>query len=635
MLSPAEQLQQMGITLERMLEEAPEEPERCVFKKVERGPEFMRILSAARRPVPDLSSPEVAELAQFLTSRLATSSSPYPGPLNGAQAVCLRELWQSKGLFGALKVGAGKGLTAFLCPTILPTPRPLYVSLKSMLHPMQVEWMKYRQHWHGLPASRYRMISFEALSSPSAGEDLGPDGRVTRQSLLERLAPTMLIFDEMQRLASTGTTGCKRVDAYLEAHPETIVIGLSGTPFKTSIKDSAHILEWCLGRNAPLPNDYLEREMWASYLDAKKGMGPRASAGDLYEFLTPEEQIAARHALTYDVDAERAVVRKAISRRMYETPGFVGTQDPPLDVGLVVEAAYPTEDPSQECPKIAAAYETMRDKMELPDGTELMDQMQVTRHLSTIALGFWQKWEPQPPPEWVMARSAWGKWCRQAIKHNRRGIDSEARMKAAVRKGLYDDEGALAKWEEAEKAERKRTGLREPPSVSVWVSDEAIEYAAQWVKQYQGVVWVFHIGLGERIAARCGIPYYGQKSVDKRGVHITKHPGGPAVASIVSSGTGKNLQGFWAHNLWFTMPGEQSLGRTHRQGQKAAVVHNWIYLGCEVHLRSYYAANTLKSRFAEEMLTSPQRLRYADTDMPTMYELSLRGGERWQRASDD
>lgn len=630
LLSPQEQLQAMGITLAQAEEQAP--PEKVVpkFKEVEEGPEMLRILSLPSRPIPSQDDPANIALAAELTRRLSYDGGAYPGPMRPIQAISLRECWENRGGYLMLRVGAGKTLIGALLPTIIRTERPIYVTAAKMVKPIAKEFAKIRRHWRMVQAHEYGIFSFEKFSSKKQGEIIDNDGKVVMKGLVERLRPTMIVIDEGHMTANSSAAVTSRLRDYVEKYPDTVVVIMTGTPFKTSIKDLIHQLEWALSPSKiPLPGDFEEREMWASYLDAKKGFKGRVGVGALTKLLNDEEM--REFMRSFPGDDQRSVVRRAIGRRILETPGIIGTQDPPLSTKLTIEARIPR----RMDPQLEAAIEELREKWALPDGTEFADPREFARHISTLGLGFWQKWDPDPGIEYRLARNDWAKWCRRMIKLNRRGIETEGRMKDAVKAGLYDDEGKLEAWEQAVVDFRAAHKMLEPPSVSVWVSDEAIWDAGEWAQQYGGLIWVHHIGLGERLSEKLGIPYYGAKGLSARGVDIENHPGGPAVASKLANGTGKNLQFLWSDNLWLTQPDEQSLGRTHRAGQKAAVVRNWIYLGCAEHLNAYFAAKCTKSRFHEEMTLSPQKLGYADTDMPTLADLRQRGGARWQIATKD
>lgn len=269
-----------------------------------------------------------------------------------------------------------------------------------------------------------------------------------------------------------------------------------------------------------------------------------------------------------------------------------------------------------------------------------------------------------PDADWRLHRNAWSKWCRRAIRFNRKGIDSEARMKDAVRRGILNDRwnkaevmmlcpdpadpeqwaaweplvgtSRLENWEAMDAQERARTGLLEPPSVAAFVSEQIVDEVARWLALVgNGLVWVNSIPLGELLEARLKIPYYRAGGVTKQGRHIKQHPGGSAVASIKANGTGRNLQKLWSNNLWLCQPNEQALGRTHRAGQTANSVRNWVYLGCPEHLKSFYAARSTKAAFAEQMQGTPQKLRYAKTTMPTLVDLVERGGSRWTEIDID
>ena len=597
------------------------------FTEVQRGPEMMRILRAPRRPVPDPGSAESIELAAFLTKTLSKSSTLYPGPLLPVQALALQEAWSQRGLFAPMRAGSGKTLLSYLLPVVMQAKRPLYVCPAAMKPDVAHEFFQYFRCWRGPSMAQYPIKSYELLSSVSSAEDRDASGAIVKHALLERLKPDLIVFDEGHKLADSGSAGTKRVRAYLKANPSTMVCWMTGTPFKSSIKDAAHVLKWVLGDASPLPDDFLERESWASYLDASTGMGPRAGAGALLDLLTPEE--TREFDLAEDDQALR-IVRRSVARRLLETPGVLGTQDAPLSIELNVRARYP-ESPDRV---VEAAYAEIRETWCLPDGTELSDGLEVARHLNTLGLGLWNRWEPAPPDAWRESRNEWARYCRRALKHNRMNLDSEARVADAVRKGLLSDDGLLDAWEAQRDLERKRTGLREPPSVPVWISDEAIRSANAWLNEGIGVIWVDLIGLGLRLAEDLEIPYYGAKGLDAKGRHIKRHPGGPAIASLAANGTGRNLQHFWHRNLWLCVPGEQSVARTHRAGQLSDSVDNDVYLGCAEHLKRFERASEVKAEFAQDMLLSPQRLVYANTDMPTARELAMRGGARWFRRID-
>jgi hypothetical protein len=265
--------------------------------------------------------------------------------------------------------------------------------------------------------------------------------------------------------------------------------------------------------------------------------------------------------------------------------------------------------------------------------------MDGARHEATLGLSMWQRYEPPVPKEWREARNAWNKACRKKLAKNNRRIHSEAKLKAAVNKGLFPDLTSLLKsWENARAAEQERTGLREPATVCVFESTETVDAVREWVRQYGGLVWVEHVGLGERLAQELGIPYYGAGGGwdERNRRNIREHPGGPAIASVSANGTGKNLQGFWSSNLWLTAPGEQSMARTHRLGQKAPIVRNFVYLGCARHLDSFERAKDIKARFQADLLLMPLKLIYAQCTLPTPAELDadMGGGTRWGAKTD-
>jgi hypothetical protein len=584
--------------------------------EVECGPEFLRISNLDRRPIPDAASDESIELAEFLTRRLARVRDPYPGSLRPLQAVALKEAWTCKGLVGMLATGAGKSLSSYLLPTVLQSKRPLYVCPGSIKGDMAKEFRKYAQSWHG--PSMMPILSYEALSQPAGGRLVDDSGKVLRGTMLERINPDLVIFDEAHRAKALSSTTTKRIKAFRKAHPECIFVALTGTPYTASIKDIAHLMDWCLGDQSPLPRDFEEREQWASFLDAKSKDVIRVRAGALLAFNHGEG------------DTLQSSVRLGLATHIFETAGVIGTAEPPCAIPLRIEAVFPTD----ECPNVEAAIEELNNTWRLPDGTDLADPMQLAAQRKNLGLNFWTKLVPPPPDAWRTARSAWARWCRdvtQSPHASRKGWDSEATVAAAVRRGVVDDGGLLEAWEAQMWAERERTGLREPPSECQWISDEIFSVVGDWIDAHGELIWVNSIGLGQRIAREFNIPYYQNKGFDARGRHIRQHPAHtPVVVSIKANGTGTNLQHQWSKNLWLTPPSEQPLARTHRPGQDASVVDNYVYIGCYDHYKAFCSARNTKAKFAEEMQrNAEQKIRAAEIVFPTNAEITSRGGARW------
>lgn len=610
------------------LEDLPEQQERTLrFPAVSDGAELFRILALPRRSAPGPHDSKTVELAAFLTSRLAKVTNPYPGALRPLQAAALQEAWECRGLGGFLKVGGGKMLTAFLLPTVLGAKQPLYVAPGNLRAETLANFARYRKDWHG---GELEFLSCEELSNPSGGEELDDDGNVVRHTALQRRRPDLLIFDEADALGKVATS---RVRSYLRRNPHCLVVVLTGTAFKVSIYPAARMLEWALGDKSPLPRPSVgweELQSWCDYLDVRQSSGVSTGVGALMRFLTEAE--ANDFYATSDLKERKQMVRRAVARHIYETAGVLSSQgDSKLvaadgrEVGLEVLSLLP----ASECSATDEFFEAVR-VGQLPDGTVLADPLAKSRHAYTAGFNYFTKFNPEPPQAWRDARNDWSSWCAAAIQRNRRGIDSEARMVRAVRKGLLNDEGRLAEWESAQRRYKAETGLDEPPSEAVWLSTQAIDSAEAWVRQHGGLVWVIGVELGHRIAERCGIPFYRERGRDAKKRHIKDHTGGPAVCSFASNRRGRNLQGIWAKQLFMCTPEEQSLARVHREGQQNDVTA-WVYVGCLEHLRAFERAKDDKAAFASAWTLSTQKLDLADGHMPSIEELADRDSPRWRK----
>jgi hypothetical protein len=483
--------------------------------------------------------------------------------------------------------------------------RPLLVIPASLKEDTKVKFRALSRHWQGPHPDAYRVLSYELLGRKQSG--VGTDGT---PGVLELYAPDLIVLDEAHYASNSSAACTKRLGRFIRANPQIPVVAMSGTMTSKSLKEYAHLAHWCLKDLCPCPVRHTDLQNWAAALDdrVQERLDPGAlrmllSAGDL-EIDDPLEQ-----------------VRVAYRRRVIQTPGVVATQDGAISTAL---SLLPL-DPGEGDPKVEATFETLRTLWETPDGHPLADGIQLWRHARELALGFFYRWDPRPPEEWLNRRKEWASWCRLAIKHNRRGFDSESQIKDAVKAGVYDDGGLLARWEEI-------APTFEPNSVPVWHSDEALNHAHAWLLEYQGIVWVEHTAFGNELSRRTGIPYYAQGGYCGN-THITE-ASGPIIASIASSGTGRNLQA-WKDNLIMSLPQsakrcEQLLARTHRPGQMAPEVRTWVWIGGWEHLAGAYIARE-GAKYQRASLGSDQRLLYCYWGLPEVGEIERRKGYRWDR----
>jgi hypothetical protein len=626
-LSPLQQLAiaNTGLTIEQLQAEMPlsEETGSRRIVEVPNGTELRRIQALPTRQ-PPASNPEAAQLADFLTTKLAKTAKPYPGKLNVIQSVFLQEAWMRKGAVGPIRAGGGKTLLAYLLPTILGAKRPVYMTPPSLEQGVRREFRKFAKDWHGPHPDAYTFLSYKVMGRSGAGPQLDGEGRVLRAPLLDRLDPDLIVADEAHFLKNKTASVTRKVKRFLETHPTCIFVPMSGTFMRRSVKDFAHIFEWALKEGSPVPRAYAELEAWADHLDEKAAMGPRAERGALSVFFTKQED--DRFNTLSDEEEKRNVSREVVGRRIVETPGVVSTQDGPLGIPLYIDAVFPTH----EDPKISEFFAGVRAQWMLPDGQIIVDGKDLARHAKCMGLGYWLRWIEKPPESWLMARSTWGAFARRVIQYNRRGIDSEKAVIDNIQTGLIQDHGLYAGWIQERDDLRKKTGHLQPPTEEVVFSTECVDYAVKWAEENKGIVWVLNLKFGARLAAAIGTSFYAEKGLDEKGRFVEDHPeNSPIVLSWGSNREGKNLQKKWNRGLWLgATPEEQSLARSHRPGSEFEDVRNTLYLGAHEHCAAYWTQVAI-ARGVERTQKQAQRLCYAESSVPELDEIEKRHCPRY------
>lgn len=493
--------------------------------------------------------------------------------LRPVQAQALAELHCMRGLFAPIRVGGGKTLITYLAPHMVSAERPLLLVPARLREKTLREFEELEKHWRR-PDHPTTVLSYETFS------------REGQAGILDELLPDLIMADESHHLKNVRAACTRRVGRYMRLHPDTPFVALSGTMTKRSLMDFAHIIDWCL-EDPPIPIEVFDLEQWSRALDEESNWyGSRIHPGALEVFYEGEGS-----------PEERA--RRGYRRRLVETPGVVATDESPIDASLVIDEWKPRLGLSIEQKQ---AFKKLADEWELPDGTELLDAIEVWRHALELSQGFYYRWAEEPPKEWMRARKAWAQYCRASLRHTN-VLDTEAQLKKA-REGLP----VLEEWEAIRPTYTPKT---EP----VWLTSHVVEDAVEWVRQNKGLCWVGHRAVGEAMK-RLGVRYFGARGMDD-GVPIEEWKGGGAL-SIAANAEGRNLQ-HYSESLILSPPTtgdrwEQLLGRTHREGQVADTVYASVYLGCK-QARSGFERALSDAKYQRGILGSPQKLLIADVSL--------------------
>lgn len=573
--------------------------------EVTRTAELRRIVEMPRRA---WSEEDARDMATRLTELLRTPSGAMA--LRPVQAIALVEIGVRGGLFGIMRVGAGKTLTSLLAPVVAEAERPVLLIPSKLVGKTKRDYLALREHWD-IPEPT--IITYEKL------------GRAQSADALEKLAPDLIVADEAHKLKNLKAAVTRRVRRWMRENPSTKFVAMSGTVAKRSLYDYAHMLRWALKTDVPLPDDYTDLTTWADALDERKNMLRRADPGSLIDLCDDEERAewgkdaqamgqkkAMLFAATPNTTA-RVAARKAYRRRLIETEGVIATQESDIDATLTLAAVAPPASAA-----VDSAFDHLRKTWETPDGEPISDAPSMYRHAREIALGFYYRWNPRPPRDWLDARRTWCAFVRQTLARSRT-LDSELQVKRE-----YPDVRELTDWLDVKNKFTPRTEL-------VWIDNSVMDFAADWLASNTGILWVEHVQFAHALARFTGSRYYGQGNASD----AEQHPRGESmILSIEAGREGLNLQP-WSTNFVLSPPPdgerwEQMLGRTHRDGQEADEVTVDVAAFCIDHVDSFWQARA-GARYVADSLGSPQKLLVADYDFPTVDDLAGRKGGRWNK----
>jgi len=492
--------------------------------------------------------------------------------LRPIQLRALGNMMDAGGLVGAIGVGLGKTLIAFLAGSVLGCRQVVVFMPAGCVAQAQRMYADYRRDWDLPPI---HILSYARLSQPSG------------TNLLAQLRPDLIVADEAHLLKRLESARTKRIVRHFREHPTTRFVALSGTMTSRSILDYSHLAELALRERSPLPRDRYTVQAWARVLDA--GETP---AGTDWQHLAP---------IYRGRDQQEA--RAAFRDRFTATPGVVCSAREELGVSLRLAHLEGIPFPT------LALCNQIRDTGRTPDGVAFATDLAEWACLRQLALGFFYgyKWPGEVDQAWLDARNYWSSACRQWLSTDARANrDSPLLVSQAIDRGEDLPASLVGAWTDWKLA-KQRPG---PTTVDRWPDPEA--HALRALLRYADgntLIWYE----SDAVARWLVLNHY---RVIRAGEPPPEAPDGrPVALSIRSHGQGLNLQA-WAHNLVLEPPSsgktwEQLIGRTHRMGQTADSVVVLIATHVPVFRRGLRKARR-EAEYVNQTQGQPQRLLYAD-----------------------
>lgn len=518
-------------------------------------------------------------------------------------------------------------LIALFMADAMGARRPLLLIPPSMRVPFEnARTRDYAPHFR-LPTN-LRVMAYSQLSQASSTD------------LLEKLAPDVIVGDEAHNLRDPDAARTKRITRYLRAHPEVRCAWMSGTMTGKKIDDYAHLIEWALGQNSPVPRRkfYPILRAFNNILNAKptKGSGDSRYVADaspaewsMFSPLFPDWRdfdedapVDAHGDPTGETSPRVTRARELYQERLLHSPGVVGTDA--LSVGASLYFVRRELRTPQVVLDMIAKLEASWDR---PDGERLVLALDVWRCARQLSQGFYYRWRwPHPdnkPDEadkdWLRTRSEWHKQVRLVCQQNLPHLDSPLLVTQAARRALAEAEDvapavadnsellrALRDW--TPHSARRWRGKPTPPTETVWVDRFLLDDACRWLEEHpRGLLWYADHAIADELAPR-GVPVYGA------GTNPEDLAGARGAAlSIHVHKDGKNLQ---KHNENLFMdflpsgsPMEQAISRTHRSGQEEDEVFVHYYTHTEPAQRAVASARN-DAAYIQDTLNTPQRLCY-------------------------
>jgi len=340
---------------------------------------------------------------------------------------------------------------------------------------------------------------------------------------------------------------------------------------------------------------------WANALEEEVEPWARLAPGVLLSFCN-EAEIAE---VAKDPNNPLSATRKGFKRRISDTSGIIISNANFEGSSIFIKGEIIKQDNV-----IEKAFKTLRKSWETPDGNPFLEAVDLARHARELSCGFYYRWNPAPPMDWLQARKEWNSFVRRVLGSGLKQLDSEEQVSKACLMGELEDSHFRA-WQEI----RGKFKIKTEP---VWLSDKMISIAQKWLEKNAGICWVNHKAFGHKLAEITGLPYYRGEGLCQNGQYI-EDGSGAIIASIKANSEGRNLQYKWNKNLIIGCPAggdiwEQLMGRTHREGQTADEVSVQVMIGCLEDYKAFIQAQN-DAVYVKDTMGQDQKITYADIDM--------------------
>jgi len=537
---------------------------------------------------------EVEELRDKWTARFRVPGGEWR--FNPDQATSLEEASITKAALLPITTGGGKTLLSMVLPFAvgIAPERTVVLCPPGLEEEAALEREKYLRHF----------------DLGEKGPIYVPYSRLSREAgitLLDTLAPDLIIADEAHNLRNKDAARTNRFLMYMHANPHVRFVAMSATFSTSALVDFGHLSALALREGSPLPLHWPTLATWGRCIDAQPQIPP---SGMDWHFVRP-----LMDAFGSEGQTGREIARSALQARMMSTPGVVVSDGDSCDRALYCEHVKLPVPPSIE---IAVSH--LREYGELPNGSEIDTPMHVVGAWKQLSMGFfyYPDWpNGEVDTVWLKRKRDFNRELYAYAGLGKKGLDTPFLVERALAEKKITHTALNRAWE-AWKEVRFRLA---PPRATDWVDDSVLRSIVELALNMPGptLLWIDHTAVADKLR-EWGIEV----------ARLNKRPGPPPANGVMgvhirSHATGYNLQEY-TYNVIASPPSnaalwQQLLGRTHRNGQ-AQDVHVTVLQ----HSRPYrkaWSTSRVQAKYIEETFGLIQKLNHLEWKAPESCENEL------------